>query len=155
MRWSVAHILPRAAFAFMMSLALIAPAAAGDAINATDENIAIKGYDTVAYFAENRPMKGKPEFEHVWQGARWQFATPEHRDMFATDPLRYAPRYGGFCSGGMSLGVKSTINPEAWAIIDGKLYLAFSERTMKRFTSDADSNIAKADANWERLGEVE
>ena len=155
MPWRVADILPRVALALLVSLALIAPAAAGEAINTTDENVAIKGYDTVAYFVEDRPMKGKPEFEHVWQGARWQFATPEHRDMFAADPLRYAPRYGGFCSGGMSLGVKATINPEAWAIIDGKLYLAFSERTMKRFVSDPDRSIAEANANWERLGEVE
>ena len=154
MRRSAGPILPGAAIVLLF-LALMAPAAAGEAINTTDENIAIKGYDTVAYFVENRPMKGKPEFEHVWQGARWQFATPEHRDMFATDPVRYAPRYGGFCSGGMSLGVKATINPEAWAIIDGRLYLAFSERTMKRFTSDVDANIAKADANWKGLGEAE
>ena len=155
MRRSAGPILPGAAIVLLMFLALMAPAAAAEAINTTDENIAIKGYDTVAYFVENRPIKGKPEFEHVWQGARWQFATPEHRDMFATDPVRYAPRYGGFCSGGMSLGVKATINPEAWAIIDGRLYLAFSERTMKRFTSDVDANIAKADANWKGLGEAE
>jgi hypothetical protein len=155
MRRSAGHVLPGAALALLMFLALLAPAVAGEAINTTDENIAIKGYDTVAYFVENRPMKGKPEFEYVWQGARWHFATPEHRDMFATDPVRYAPRYGGFCSGGMSLGVKATINPEAWAIIDGRLYLAFSERTMKRFVSDPDANIAKADATWQRLGETE
>jgi YHS domain-containing protein len=136
-------------------LALTAAVAADESINTTDENVAIKGYDTVAYFVENRPMKGKPEFEHVWQGARWHFATAEHREMFAKDPLNYAPRYGGFCSGGMSLGVKATINPEAWAIIDGKLYLAFSERTMKRFTSDPETNIAKADSNWQRIGDVE
>jgi hypothetical protein len=55
----------------------------------------------------------------------------------------------------MSLGVKATINPEAWAIIDGRLYLAFSGRTMKKFTSDVDANIAKADANWKGLGEAE
>jgi hypothetical protein len=139
----------------LMSLTLGAPAAAGEAINTTGDNIAIKGYDTVAYFVESRPVKGTPEFEHVWQGARWHFANAEHRDMFASDPVSYAPRFGGFCSGGMTLGVKAAADPEVWAIVDGKLHLASSEGAIERFTSDADTNIAKADDNWDRIGQVE
>ena len=58
--------------------------------------IAIHGYDTVAYHTENRAVKGKKEFSHEWNDAEWHFASAENRDLFAADPDRYAPQYGGF-----------------------------------------------------------
>jgi hypothetical protein len=65
-------------------------------INTDDVGVAIKGYDTVAYFTDGRAEKGNPEFETLWQDARWHFVSAEHRDMFNADPERYAPQYGGF-----------------------------------------------------------
>ena len=65
-------------------------------INTDDVGVAIKGYDTVAYFTEGRAVRGSAEFETLWQDARWHFANAEHRDMFKADPERYAPQYGGF-----------------------------------------------------------
>jgi hypothetical protein len=100
-------------------------------------------------------VKGSPDYEHVWQGARWHFANAEHRDMFAEDPLSYAPRFGGFCSGGMTLGVMAPADPEAWAIVDGKLYLASSGGALERFTGNLVANIPKAEGNWDRLGQLE
>lgn len=58
--------------------------------------IAIHGYDTVAYHTENRAVKGKKEFSYEWNDAEWHFASAENRDLFAADPDRYAPQYGGF-----------------------------------------------------------
>jgi hypothetical protein len=65
-------------------------------INTDDVGVAIKGYDTVAYFTDGRAVKGNAEFETLWQDARWQFSSAEHRDMFIADPERYAPQYGGY-----------------------------------------------------------
>jgi hypothetical protein len=65
-------------------------------INTDDVGVAIKGYDTVAYFTDGRAVKGNPEVETLWQDARWHFASAEHRDMFKADPERYAPQYGGY-----------------------------------------------------------
>jgi hypothetical protein len=65
-------------------------------INTDDFGVAIKGYDTVAYFTDGRAVKGTAEFETLWQDARWQFASAEHRDMFKADPESYAPQYGGY-----------------------------------------------------------
>src|SRR5687768_4969752 len=101
----------------IVAIALVAPpAAAGEAqkVNKDSDRDAIKGYDTVAYFTMGRPVQGEPEFEYVWQDARWRFANAEHRDMFAREPDRYSPRYGGFCTGGMALGRLAPIDPEAW-----------------------------------------
>jgi hypothetical protein len=88
----------------LMMAILVPPALGQQRINKNAEDIAIRGYDTVAYFTEGRAVKGKPEFEHAWQEARWLFASAEHRDLFASDPERYAPRFGGYCTGGLSLG---------------------------------------------------
>jgi hypothetical protein len=121
-------------------------------INKGADDVAILGYDTVAYFTEGRPVKGSPDFEYVWQDARWQFSKPEHRDLFSADPDRYAPRYGGFCSGGMTLGWIAPIDPEAWVIVDDRLYLNYSKEGRDDFAKDPAPEIAKADENWKRLG---
>jgi len=128
---------------------------AEEAVNTTTDNVAILGYDPVAYFTEAQPLLGDPQFEHVWQDARWRFASAEHRDLFAAEPRRYAPRYGGFCAGAMADGWRASINPEAWVIIDDRLYLAFNKPGIDEFATEPDTNIATADANWERLGKTE
>jgi YHS domain-containing protein len=65
-------------------------------INTTWGGVALKGYDTVAYFTEGKPVKGKEEFEYEWKGAKWRFANDRHLQMFKADPLAYAPQYGGY-----------------------------------------------------------
>jgi hypothetical protein len=112
-------------------------------------DVAIMGYDTVAYFTESRATKGLPEFSHRWLGATWYFAIPQHRDAFAADPFRYAPQYGGYCSAGVVLGeVSANVDPEAWSIVDGKLYLNYSKPIREEWEQDAPALIAKADAKW-------
>lgn len=127
-------------------------ASAAESVNKNSENIAILGYDSVAYFTQARPVPGSPDIEHVWQEATWRFSSVKHRDLFASDPKRYAPRYGGFCAGAMARGFKRPIDPEAWVIVDDKLYLNYAKRVAQEFAADAENQIPKADANWERLG---
>ena len=88
--------------------------------------MAIHGYDTVAYFTEGKAVKGSGEFEQVWQEVRWQFASATNRDRFTANPERFAPQYGGYCALGLSAGEYSDVDPEAWTIVDGKLYLTHS-----------------------------
>ncbi|MGF1563228.1 MAG: YHS domain-containing (seleno)protein [Geminicoccaceae bacterium] len=134
-------------------LAGIAPLAlAGERLNAKPGGVAVKGYDVVAYFTEGQPTPGDEQFVHRWQNVRWLFASAAHRDAFAAEPTRYAPRYGGFCAGAMTRGFRATIDPQAFAIVDGKLYLAYSQDGIERFEADAESNVAVADDNWQRLG---
>lgn len=128
---------------------------AGQRVNKDGDQIAILGFDTVAYFTEGRPVAGTADFEHAWQGATWRFSKAEHRDLFAEDPERYAPRYGGFCAGAMARGFRLTIDPEAWIIVDDKLYLNFSHRGVDLLVANPDKQIAKADENWKTLGKPE
>ncbi len=110
--------------------------------------VAIMGYDPVAYFADGRPIKGSEEFSHEWLGATWHFASAEHRDLFAADPVKFAPQYGGYCSSGMTDGGIDSADPEAWRIVDGKLYLIFSKDALAKWEQDIPGQIAAADADW-------
>jgi hypothetical protein len=119
-------------------------------INMDADKVAIHGYDTVAYFTEGKPTKGKNDFEHAWQGARWIFASATHRDMFATNPDRYAPSYGGYCSMGLAIGEYSDADPEAWAIVNGKLYLNKNRRIQTAWKKAPDAYIFAAELNWKK-----
>lgn len=89
-------------------------------------DVAIKGYDPVAYFTEHKAVEGTDKFSYRWLGATWHFASAENRDLFVKDPVKYAPQYGGLCADGVSFGTITTnIDPKAWRIIEGKLYLSY------------------------------
>jgi hypothetical protein len=119
---------------------------------ATDSSgTAIKGYDSVAYFTEGRAMKGKKEFAFSWQDIRWYFANAAHRDMFGANPKRYAPQFGGFCAMGMTRGKMFVADPEAWTIVDGKLYIKFNKTTRDRWRPNKAENIKKAEKNWAKI----
>ena len=133
---------------------LVTPLIAGDPqkmVATGPDGVAIKGYDTVAYFTENRPMKGSPEFAHSWRDTKWYFANAEHHSLFVSDPDRYAPQFGGFCANGMTKGVAVAADPEAWTIVDGKLYIKFNEGARDRWRKDKANKIEQANKNWADL----
>ena len=115
--------------ASMLALASLTPIAAAEEVVVNTGyfgDVAIKGYDTVAYFTENKAVEGTPQYSTRWLGAEWHFASAEHRDLFKADPVKYAPQYGGHCADGVSFGTITTnIDPKAWRIIEGKLYLNY------------------------------
>jgi hypothetical protein len=134
-------------------LVLGGPAAAGNAVNTgLFGGVAIMGYDTVAYFTEGRPMKGSEEFAYQWLGTPWHFANAKHRDMFAAEPTRYAPQYGGYCTMGIGVDGHAAENIDferAWRIIDGKLYFVYDPTYVEELDGPAQKEwLAKAEANW-------
>ena len=112
---------------------------------------AVEGYDVVAYFEEGAPREGSSGFTHRWRDATWRFASAENRDRFAADPARYAPQYGGYCAYAVARGSTADIDPQAWKIVDGKLYLNYSKRIQAIWEQDVPGYVAKADANWPAL----
>jgi YHS domain-containing protein len=139
----LARILVVAATAFF------AHAAAADTPQIfADRSGAIRGYDPVAYFTLGAPVKGSKEFRHEWRGAAWYFASSANRDRFAAEPEKFAPQYGGYCAYGVALGSTPSIDPAAWSIVDGKLYLNYNLPTRASWEKDIPGYIRKADANW-------
>jgi YHS domain-containing protein len=117
-------------------------------VNMDADQVAIRGYDAVAYFTDGKATKGKGEFRNTWHGAHWLFASAAHRDLFAADPERYAPRYGGYCSLALALGAYSDADPEEWTIADGKLYLNLSEAVRDTWRKKREAYIVASEQNW-------
>ena len=113
--------------------------------------LAIRGYDPVAYFRDRGPRLGKPEFSARHGGATWHFASAAHKALFEADPERYLPAYGGFCAYGTSRGYLVKIEPEAWSIVDGRLYLNYDLDIRKTWLGRTTTYIARADGGWPRL----
>ena len=114
----------------------------------TLSDLAVSGYDPVAYFTDGKPVEGDRANSYEWQGVTWRFATPENLEAFKADPAKYAPQYGGYCAWAVSQGYTASADPQAWRIVDGKLYLNYSLDVQKTWEQDVPGNITKANANW-------
>jgi hypothetical protein len=120
-------------------------------VNTTLDGLAIKGYDPVAYAVEGKAVPGLVDNEFRWKGAVWRFATSEHKALFKLNPERYAPRYGGYCAYAVSQGKTVDIDPEAWSIVDRKLYLNLNKDVHDVWEKDRDAYIRQADEHWPRM----
>lgn len=120
-------------------------------VNAGWGGVAIKGHDAVAYFTESKPVKGAPEFTHEWNGAKWRFASAANREAFAAAPESYAPQFGGYCAWAVSQGYTAGIDPAAWKIVNGKLYLNYNLKVQKMWEEDIAGNVAKGEKHWPEI----
>jgi YHS domain-containing protein len=135
--------------AVVMTLTLAAGSArAAEPVNTNGSPLALGGYDVVAYFTEGKPVAGQAGHEAHWNGARWRFASTDNRERFLKEPERFAPRYGGYCAYAVSRGYTAPVAPEAWRIVDSKLYLNYSKDVQKLWEREIPANIKKADTNW-------
>ena len=124
----------------------------GKEYNTLFAGLGAKGYDVVSYFIDGKPAMGSETYAFDYRGVSWRFASAAHRDLFAKDPAKYAPQYGGFCSWGVSQGKLFDVDPvNGWTIQDGKLYLNFNAELNGVFLGDPKGFIARADKNWPKL----
>ena len=135
----------------LWALGAVAPAGAVEPVNTNRGRSAIDGYDPVAYFTKGGPLRGSPKITAEWNGATWRFVNAEHRDRFAAEPARFAPKFGGYCAWAMSQGYVALIDPKAWRIVEERLYLNYSVSILKRWERDLDRNIAAGDRNWPEI----
>ena len=112
------------------------------------DGVALRGYDPVAYFTDAKAVKGSAEHTARYQESTFHFASKSNRDAFAADPAKYAPQYGGFCAFGTAGGYKAAIDPAAFTVVDGKLYLNYNRDVQKKWGGDIAGYVRKADANW-------
>ena len=140
----------------LLALGLALPALAQTnktLVNLDTNGVAVQGYDPVAFFTDNKPVKGSADFQSTYQGATYQFASAEHKALFDANPAKYEPAFGGFCAYGVSRNKLVEIDPEAFQIVDGRLLLQYSKAVRSDFNKDPQGNLAKANANWPTLVE--
>jgi enamine deaminase RidA (YjgF/YER057c/UK114 family) len=151
-RASVLGLKPSTGLLGLLVATLLVGTAWGD-----EPKLSISGYDPVAYFTDGKPVQGKPEFEYLWHRLRWRFSSGEHRELFTRNPKQYAPQYDGYCAMGTSNDEgahKDSVDPEAWAIVDGKLYLTHNRYWMEIWRKDAQEHIRQADRDWEAVKDL-
>lgn len=140
------------AVAVVLLVASILPAFAGRYFERN--GAVIGGYDPVAYFTEQKAVKGSPDFSAEHEGSTFYFASRDHREAFANDPERFAPQYGGYCAYGMAKGYKAATDPEAFTVVGDKLYLNYSESVRTQWLSDVQGYVRQADANWPAVNKL-
>jgi len=138
------------ALAFALSVAW--PTSALEPIyQTTFGDVAIRGYDPVAYFTTGKATKGDSDHSFEWTGANWYFDSEENRNLFKANPEKYAPQFGGYCAYAVAKNSTAKTDPEAWTIVDGKLYLNYSKKIRDQWKEDQAANIVKGHKNWPGL----
>lgn len=117
--------------------------------NKAVNSLAIKGYDPVAYFLEAKAVKGDKSISTIQNGKTYYFASKNNKALFLKDRATYEPQYGGYCAYAMSENQKAPIQPEAFTIVDNKLYLNYNLETRTKWQKEQKERIGKADINWE------
>jgi YHS domain-containing protein len=117
------------------------------------DNLAIEGYDPVAYFTDKMPLKGNPKFASKHEGTVYWFVSAEHKAMFDAAPAKYAPAFGGYCGYAASINRLSPISPDWWQVIGGRLILQHNKKAFDKWNAELEANLKKADGNWPGLVE--
>lgn len=114
-------------------------------------SVAIEGYDPVAYFTDQRPVKGEKAFTYAWKEANWRFSSQKNLELFRAQPEKYAPQFGGYCAWAVSQNSTAGIDPKQWKVVEGKLYLNYNQEIKTRWEKDIPGNISAAEQNWPQL----
>ena len=109
---------------------------------------AVSGYDVIAYFDEQKPVKGKSEYQISYKNANWFFSSQSNLEKFKANPEQYAPQYGGYCAWAMASNDDAPGNTPFWNIYNGKLYLNYNQEIMDKWTANKDEFIKQADIHW-------
>lgn len=120
-------------------------------VNTNADGLALHGFDAVAFFAVDTAVEGNRTYEYVWNGAKWLFANAENLEKFKQNPESYAPQYGGYCSYAVSKGYTADGDPQAWKIVEGKLFLNYSPEVKEIWEKEQSDNIKKATTNWKEF----
>jgi YHS domain-containing protein len=113
-------------------------------------NVALQGYDPVAYFEINKPTEGNKEINSKYNGAIYYFSSESNKALFLKNPSQYEPQFGGFCAYGMSEGYEAPIQPNAFTIVENKLYLNYNLKVKETWLKERDVRIEKAIVNWNK-----
>lgn len=135
----------------LLAIIFFAGASAQSSHFTNKNGLAIKGYDPVAYFSLQSAMEGKDEYVVDWSGSKWKFISQANADSFKIAPEKYAPQYGGFCAYGTSENHLSTTDPNAWTIVNNKLYLNYNMNVKQLWLKDTSNRIRAADGYWPSL----
>lgn len=124
------------------------------ASNIGENDVAIHGYDPVAYFTQSKPVEGSEKYTAIHDGAIYRFSSEKNRDLFKSNTAKYAPQFGGYCAMGVALNKKLDIDPDAFYITDGKLYLNLNKAVQKKWLTDVPGYIKTGTRIWSGIEDL-
>ena len=136
-----------------LAIVFVSTTSAKTLLNVDKSGVGIKGYDPVAYFTDNKAIKGSAQFQSDSSGVTYHFASAQNKTAFDANPAKYEPQFGGFCAWAVSQGYTAPIDPKAFQVVNGRLLLQYSLSVRKQFSQDTEGNLRKADANWPAIVE--
>jgi len=119
--------------------------------NVDKAGIAIEGYDPVAYFTENKAVKGDSRFTARHEGANYYFSSEANQNAFKDNPNKYKPQYGSFCAYAVSRNKLRPVDPAIFQIVDGRLFLQHSQQAYDLYNKDLNNNVKLSDKLWPGL----
>ena len=137
----------------LLAVVFVSTTSAKTLLNVDKSGVGIKGYDPVAYFTDNQPIKGSAQFQIDSNGVTYHFASARSKAVFDANPGKYEPQFGGFCAWAVSQGYTAPIDPNAFQVVNGRVLLQYSLSVRKQFSQDTEGNLRKADANWPAIVE--
>ena len=137
----------------LLAVVFVSTTSAKTLLNVDKSGVGIKGYDPVAYFTDNQPIKGSAQFQSDSNGVTYHFASARNKAVFDANPGKYEPQFGGFCAWAVSQGYTAPIDPNAFQVVNGRVLLQYSLSVRKQFSQDTEGNLRKADANWPAIVE--
>jgi YHS domain-containing protein len=123
-------------------------------VNVDANQVAIQGYDPVAFFTDAKPLPGRMEITSTHEGAIYRFTSAEHRDLFNKNPDAYVPACGGFCAFGVANGHTAPVKIETWQIAGGHLIFNYNTEVKAEFDKQRSTLLQQADANWQDRAKV-
>ncbi|MGA7901416.1 MAG: YHS domain-containing (seleno)protein [Terrimicrobiaceae bacterium] len=137
----------------LLAIVFVSTTSAKTLLNVDKRGVGIKGYDPVAYFTDNKAIKGSAQFQSDSSGVTYHFTSAQNKTAFDANPAKYEPQFGGFCAWAVSQGYTAPIDPKAFQVVNGRLLLQYSLSVRKQFSQDTEGNLRKADANWPAIVE--
>lgn len=129
-------------------IAFSAIASAGNDTDTDANGVILAGHDAVAYFTQNKAIEGSAKYTAIYNDAIYRFSSAKNRDLFNSNPGKYAPQYGGFCAYGMTFGKKFEIDGKAFEIVNGKLFVNKNLSVYESWKKDIPTHITQSDEQW-------
>ena len=122
-------------------------------VNSDSQGVILHGYDPVAYFTENKAVKGDEKYKATYKGSVFHFASNKNKKLFEKDPVKYIPQYGGYCAMAVAMGQLEDADPNMFVVHDGKLLVQRNEKAHQMFMTNPGGFHQKADEQWPKLVE--
>lgn len=124
------------------------PSPSANTASKINVEVALQGYDPVAYFMHRQAIKGDSTAQVTSGGKTYYFGMADHIELFKANPEQYLPQFDGLCAMCLVNGQRIAGDPTQFVVDDNKLYFNSNVATQDAFKKDVIGNIARAQSYY-------